>query len=116
MDNYMQVAAVWHKDINNWRETVKWVRDEVVILESQLEAIATGQQEVEIMQHVQQFESRFIRQREVVDEWEHELKLADHQVRIWIERTAAGEQVMAPDHAAFGSSEQKSIVTCRYYW
>ena len=98
----MEVAAVWHKDINDWRETVKWVRDEVGILEGQLEAIAAVPQDKEIMPHVQRFESQFIRQREVADEWEHELKLADHQVRQWIEWTSAGQQAAAPDHAALG--------------
>jgi hypothetical protein len=98
MDNTNTQATQLHTEINEWKEMVRLVRDETRIFENQLQSIVKFWDGSEAMKYVQKFESQFIRQREVSDEFEHDLKLADHNIREWMQQVHSGNVLSAPDH------------------
>jgi len=100
MDNKLERAGMMHAQINTWKETVRLVRDETKIFENQLQNITKHWTESEVLQYVQKFESQFIRQHEVCDELEHDLKIADHNLNKWMQWLHAGNVESAPDQSA----------------
>lgn len=99
MENQMKSVPELHAEINQWKELVQLVNDETKIFEHQLEVIVSAQPSKEVLAHLQRFESMFIRQKEVSDELFHDLKIADHDLKVLIDRDPEGMQKQVADHA-----------------
>lgn len=62
------------EQINSWKEEVNEVREDAKLMQERLEQIARSSAPREVMQKVEHFENRLLRQREVADETFHDLK------------------------------------------
>ncbi|MFN3939128.1 MAG: hypothetical protein ACK4IY_00990 [Chitinophagales bacterium] len=98
MDNQRKDIAALHREIVEWKELIMLVRDEILIFEHQLGELLATQHGMEVMQHVQRFESQFIRHKEVSDELFHDLKIADHQLKVILERNTESDEPIVEDH------------------
>ncbi|MBK8486353.1 MAG: hypothetical protein IPN31_14745 [Bacteroidetes bacterium] len=98
MENQTYNIATLHKEIVEWKELVLLVRDEIAIFEHQLGELLSSPQEMDVMQFAQHFESQFIRHKEVSDELFHDLKIADHNLKVILERNPEMESVEGLDH------------------
>jgi hypothetical protein len=99
MENQMKSVPELHAEINQWKELVQLVNDETKIFEHQLEIIVSAQPSKEVLAHLQRFESMFIRQKEVSDELFHDLKMADHDLKVIIDQDPEAMQKQVPDHS-----------------
>lgn len=98
MDNQTHDIASLHREIVEWKELIMLVRDEILIFEHQLSELLSSPHGMDVMQHAQRFESQFIRHKEVSDELFHDLKIADHNLKVVLENTPDAESVEGLDH------------------
>ncbi|MBK7108220.1 MAG: hypothetical protein KA954_08530 [Chitinophagales bacterium] len=100
MENQTYSIASLHSEIVEWKELVMLVRDEIAIFEHQLGELLSSPQEMSVMQFAQHFESQFIRHKEVSDELFHDLKIADHNLKVALEKNPDLESVDGLNHFA----------------
>lgn len=98
MDNQTKDIAALHREIVEWKELIMLVRDEILIFEHQLGELLATPHGMDVMQHVQRFESQFIRHKEVSDELFHDLKIADHNLKVVLENNPDAASADGLDH------------------
>ena len=106
MDNQTHDIASLHREIVEWKELIMLVRDEILIFEHQLGELLSSPHGIEVMQHAQKFESQFIRHKEVSDELFHDLKLADHNLKVILENNPEAVESNGMDHSALREKVQ----------
>ena len=83
---------VMHFEHRLWLNKLKFYRQEIAILEQILEKVLQGHREMEARARVEQLQNNFIRQREVIDELRHDIKLHEKQLASMLR----GERPAAP--------------------
>ncbi len=66
-----------HQDVTTWMKNLAFCKDEVAIWQNRLDEVVTKNNNTEVLKQVEHFQNQFIRQREVMDLLNHDLKLAD---------------------------------------
>ncbi|MEZ4807705.1 MAG: hypothetical protein R2815_09610 [Flavobacteriales bacterium] len=61
-------------DLRNWLNTLRYYREEIMILEHRMEEIARRDNTSETLAQLEHFQNQYIREREVIDELRHDLK------------------------------------------
>ncbi|MCA0426369.1 MAG: hypothetical protein LCH37_02955 [Bacteroidetes bacterium] len=62
-----------HQSIKGWLSDLSFYQEELVVLVKRLEEVAARNTSKELLSRVEHFQNLFIRQREVIDEFKHEL-------------------------------------------
>ncbi len=66
-----------HFDHKMWTNTLAFYRDETTIFEHRLEEVVARNTKTEAMAPAEHFQNQFIRQREVIDTYLHDIKIAE---------------------------------------
>ncbi|MBS1583861.1 MAG: hypothetical protein JST66_16805 [Bacteroidetes bacterium] len=85
-----------HSDHRIWLNALTFYKEEIGILEHRLQEIAERNTGTDVRAELEQFQNRFIRQREVIDELRHDLTV--HEDALMRE---AREHPIAIDHHLF---------------
>lgn len=96
--NSKKHIAELHAEINQWKNQIAFVQDELKMFQQQLAAASISHKEQAVKMQVGHFESVFIRQDEVNDELLHEIKLADASLAKEVEGNPAADRVLFEDH------------------
>ncbi len=86
-----------HNDHKLWLNTLDFCKQEIDILEHRMEEIAKRNTHTDVMAELEHFQNQYIRQREVIDELRHELKLHENGLV-----KEALDNPVAIDHRLFG--------------
>ena len=71
---------VLHADHMTWFKQLDFYKDELVVLTKRLAEVSVKNNSIETRQGVEQFQNRFIREREVIDILEHDIKLHENKI------------------------------------
>jgi len=82
-----------HDEIKNWKSAVELIKEETSTLNKQLEDIASENNKEEVRAQIEHFQNQFIRQAEVNDILNHDLKQAEHRLAV-----LSAENPVASDH------------------
>jgi hypothetical protein len=72
MSNTLYIKEI-HLLHTEWNSVLDLTRDEILSFENRLEEIAKANTGKEMLAHVEHFQNRFIRQKEVMDELRHDI-------------------------------------------
>lgn len=90
-----------HSDHTLWLNTLAFCKQEIGILERRMEEIAARNTHTEVLAELEHFQNQYIRQREVIDEISHELKLHENAlVREVKDHPIAVDHRLFTDHTA----------------
>jgi len=67
-------------ELQNWLDTLRFYREEIMVFEHRLEEIAQRTHTQEELARLEHFQNQYIREREVIDELRHDLK--QHENRL----------------------------------
>lgn len=67
-------------ELKNWLDTLRFYREEIMVFEHHMEALAQRAHPQEELARLEHFQNQYIRQREVIDELRHDLK--QHENRL----------------------------------
>ena len=88
-----------HNDHKLWLNKLAFCKEEISILEHRMEEIAKRNTGYEVMAELEHFQNQYIRQREVIDELRHELKLHENGLaKESIEHPIAIDHRLFTDH------------------
>jgi len=73
-----------HVEYRLWTSELNFFKEEVRRFEHQLEALTNRNKKGGISAGVEQFQNRFIRQKEVIDELKHKLALSERQLASFV--------------------------------
>ncbi len=104
--NSMEKIQAKHYEHRIWMNELDFYADEIKIFEHQLEELA-GSNIKELLPGVEQFQNNFIRQKEVLDQLRHDIKV--HEQALAHDAGAANEVIADRHHDHEASREQ--IVT-----
>ena len=76
MEAVAQMSEI-HEENLAWINNLRFYEEEIKILNKRLEEVAKSKLAHDAMAQVEHFQNQFIRQREVVDEIKHHVKLSD---------------------------------------
>ena len=79
-ENVMRGMEALHLDHKMWLNALRFYREELFIFQKHLEQYVTTAAVPETMPHVEQYQNRFIRQIEVMDELAHDIKEHDRML------------------------------------
>lgn len=82
-----------HHEHMMWLNTLNYRKEEVALLERRMEDIVRRSDEKEVMAELEHFQNQYIREREVIDELSHDIKIHDKLVT-----QEAKEHPIAVDH------------------
>lgn len=85
-----------HSDHKMWTSRLGFYKEEVDMFESYLGEVSTKNTSKECLAEVEQFQNQFIRQKEVVDELVHDIKLKEESLTQY-----AKDNPVAIDHVYF---------------
>lgn len=66
-----------HQNFTTWMKNLAFCKDELATWQNRLDEVVTRNNNAEVLKQVEHFQNQFIRQREVMDILNHDLKLAD---------------------------------------
>ena len=89
-----------HQNFATWMKNLTFFKDEMATWQNRLDEVASRNNNPEILKHVEHFQNQFIRQREVLDILNHDLKLADAALA-----QNAAENPVASDRRLFDQPE-----------
>ena len=78
-ENVIDVVSPHHFEHTLWMNELKFFEDEVNIYEHQLEKLVNRNDKV-MLASLEQFQNKFIRQKEVLDELKHEIKVHEQKL------------------------------------
>lgn len=88
-----------HFDHQLWINELSFFRDETGIYEKRLATLVRNWTDHDVLSQLEQFQNQFIRQREVIDILEHEVKLHEEKLaRYAKDHTIAIDHVYFTDH------------------
>ena len=80
-----------HEEHIQWMEDLHYYKDEVGQFEKTLGSIAVKNTETDVRAQVQMFQSQFIRQKEVIDELHHDIKVKETELVEFVDETHQAE-------------------------
>jgi hypothetical protein len=89
-----------HQNFTTWMKNLTFFKDEMASWQNRLDEVASRNNNPEILKQVEHFQNQFIRQREVLDILNHDLKLADAALA-----QNAAENPVASDRRLFEQPE-----------
>lgn len=90
-----------HNDHELWLNKLAFCKQEIGILEHRMEDIAKRNTGKEVMAELEQFQNKFIRQREVIDELTHSSKLHESELaKESMDQPVAIDRKLFSDHTA----------------
>jgi hypothetical protein len=78
-DNVIDLVSPHHFEHTLWMNELKFFEDEVIIYEHQLEKLVK-RNDKDMLASLEQFQNKFIRQKEVLDELKHEIKVHEQKL------------------------------------
>jgi hypothetical protein len=73
-----------HLEYQIWMNELNFYKEEIRIFESHLEMIIDKLDDVVAKSKVEQFQNRFIREKEVIDELKHKLHVSERQLAFFV--------------------------------
>lgn len=95
-----------HFDHKVWTRRLKFYKDEIGMFETYLGEVAVKNTSKDCLADVEHFQNQFIRQKEVIDEFVHDIKIKEESLAKY-----AQENPVAIDHKYF---EPEPAMTDRY--
>ena len=96
----METKHIYLKDLHFehkvWLNELKFYKDEITIFEHRLEEVVSKNTGQDVLAKLESFQNQFIREREVVDELSHKIKLSESAKAKY-----AQEHPIAIDHHYF---------------
>lgn len=89
-----------HFEHNLWINELKFVKDEMGILENRLGELAIRNTGMEVMSNVEHFQNQFILQKEVLDELKHDISVHEQNISKY-----AHDHPIAIDHVYFSDHD-----------
>lgn len=86
-----------HSEIQDWKSQLQFVKDTTQTLMKELAEVAQKNNHHEVTAQVESFQNRFIRQNEVCDELNHEVKQADKSLAEKAVGNPAADHVLVED-------------------
>lgn len=80
MDQVNWALEYFHGDHSRWMKELEFARQEVMYFESRLEDLVNRITNRPILHELEQFQNRFIREQEVMDELRHRIKKEEHKL------------------------------------
>ncbi len=99
MENRAHMGEI-HQNFTSWMKSLAFCKDELATWQNRLDEVASRNNNSEILKQVEHFQNQFIRQREVIDILNHDLKLADAALA-----QNAAENPVASDRRLFEQPE-----------
>lgn len=89
-----------HSENKTWMDNVAFYRHELGVMESRLMEIASKYTSEDVLRKVEQFQNRFVIQKEHLDELSHEINISNDTLKAEVERNpVALEHRKVSDHA-----------------
>ena len=89
-----------HNEHQEFMSSIHFYRDDIRALTARLEEVATKNTKTEVTSQIEHFQNQFIRQLEVADELEHEIKLHEKELAKNVsDNPVAYQHRTADDHA-----------------
>jgi len=85
-----------HFEHEVWAKELAFLKDEVAFFERRLEELVSKNSDKEVLALLEQFQNRFIRQKEVIDELKHDINIHEDKLQQFIE-----EHPVAIEHVRF---------------
>jgi hypothetical protein len=95
MENRTHMGEI-HQNFTSWMNNLAFYKDEIATWQNRLDEVASQNNNSEILKQVEHFQNQFIRQREVMDILNHDIRLADAALA-----KNAAENPVASDHRLF---------------
>jgi hypothetical protein len=76
MEAIAQMSEI-HEENLTWINNLRFYENEISVMNARLEEVASRNKSYEVMAQVEHFQNQFIRQREVVDEIKHHVRVSD---------------------------------------
>jgi len=100
MEHHKRYLKDLHFDHKIWRNELEFYKEELQILQTRLEDLAERNTDHEMKALQEQFQNRFIRQNEVIDELLHEINVHEDELAQFIkDHPVASDHVHFDDHA-----------------
>lgn len=80
MDQVTMALDYFHNDHKRWINEIEFAKQEVSYFEHQLEELVRKTSERDVLRQLEQYQNRFIREREVMDHLQHDIKKAEHEL------------------------------------
>lgn len=74
-----------HVDHKVWNRRLTFYKEEIVMFESYLGEVSVKNTDKECMANLEHFQNQFIRQKEVIDELAHDIKLQEQELTAYAE-------------------------------
>jgi seryl-tRNA synthetase len=75
-----------HFEHTLWRNELSFFQDEVNIYEKYLEKLVNAGEDREVLVDLEQYQNQFIRQKEVLDQLQHDIKVHDQELGKMLQR------------------------------
>jgi hypothetical protein len=100
----MSTQHVYYTDLHFehevWAKELAFLKDEVAFFERRLEELVTKNTNKDMLALLEQFQNRFIRQKEVIDELNHDINIHEDKLQQFIEQhPVAIDRVHFNDHS-----------------
>ena len=99
MSNQMYILDL-HADHSEWVKVLDFYKDELQVLKGRLSEISAKNTKKEVKIKVEQFQNKFIIQKEVLDELRHDIKAEENLLQAEIKSNP-----VAVDHRKMGDNE-----------
>lgn len=91
-----------HFEHETWAKELVFLKEEVNFFERRLEEIVSKNTDREMLAQLEQFQNRFIRQKEVIDELKHKINVHEDKLQKFVnDHPVAIDHVRFDDHASF---------------
>ena len=72
-----------HFEHRLWTNRLNFFKEEIVIFEHRLEQLVSSSDNKEMLAELAHFQNQFIRHKEVVDEFVHDIKMKEHELVVF---------------------------------
>ncbi len=89
-----------HRENQEWISKLSFYEDEIKILKHRIEEVAKANNKIDIMAMVEHFQNQFIIQKDAIDTFKHEIRLAEQGIVDLIDKNPiAADKKRMDDHS-----------------
>jgi hypothetical protein len=87
-----------HRENKVWKNELLFVADEIKIYESRLSELVMGDTTKDMLRSLEHFQNQFIREKEVIDQLKHDVKIHEHKLVEFVRNNVGDEELMIKVH------------------
>ncbi len=87
-----------HRENKVWKNELLFVADEIKIYENRLSELVMGDTTKDMLRSLEHFQNQFIREKEVIDQLKHDVKIHEHHLVEFVRNDVGDEERMIKVH------------------